>query len=122
MFGVPEELGIWILGDGFMENWCIQRSWFDSGCAHASSTELFALFHTLSTSRWTSCPVLLVALRSTGKLVGLRDDVTMLPHAAQCLVCGTLYASVHGVEEIPLFYVENGPPILWSIHVFSPEL
>ena len=63
--GVPEELSIWILGDGFMENWCIQRFWFDSGCVHASSTELFALFHIFSSSRETSYPVLLDSLRST---------------------------------------------------------
>ena len=100
---VHEELGIWILGDGFMENWCIQRSWFDSGCVHASSTELFALFHTFSTSKWTSYPVLLAALRSAGKLVGLGDDVAMLSSAAQCLVCGLLYASVCGVEEFHVF-------------------
>ena len=29
--GVPDEFGIWILGDDFMKNLCILRPWFDSG-------------------------------------------------------------------------------------------
>ena len=63
----------------------------------------YALFRTCFTSRWTSYPVRSVALSNTGKLVGLGDDVTMLPCAAQCSVCGTFSASVYGVKEFHVF-------------------
>ena len=74
-----------------MENGYIQRFWFDSGCVHASSTELFALFFIFSASRWTSFPVLIASLRSTRKLAGLVDNVIMFPYSALSLVCGTFF-------------------------------
>ena len=90
------------LDSDFMENWCIQRSWFDSGCVRASFHGAFALFHAFSTSRWTSDP----CAPRIRHWVSQGDGFTVFPYASQCLVSsGTCHASVSGVLRLLLLLV-----------------